>query len=434
MSKYIEPWSRRRFCLSLLIGLPVLINKANEPCPGEDKLQLGITGMTPKIFFCLWPMQKNSKRPRWILTRYAPLCSIQYHWRDSSAHKITEPFNLQRAASKDYTSELKHWPTFWSKRWLHNNCNSCTRGHNTVQHPVVFSSSGAILVMPPTKTNQAIHLTDQLTRKWGQRPATSNLMMQYRDSIFTLGIFPDANLMKRHDRVPAVGCFVIELSDIWRTALVAAIPLWVRTQLSSYDWHWRLGNCIWMKIAKEHMRGLWEAFRCCCCHLLTPYVLLPFHFGFTTTIFTQLGISRWSICIGACHAGTASWCDLRDPGWGDPGFRHHDLFWFLLGTSRSSCLVLALCCCFKDDPLRTGHTSCLVITSHCRHWILHSNCDVLFLCLGFGFFLVCLFLLFGVCVFVFGLSLFLFLSWNGIIDTCTTNQVAFHSIGSTCNN
>ena len=330
MSKYIEPWSRRRFCLSLLIGLPVLINKANEPCPGEDKLQLGITGMTPKIFFCLWPMQKNSKRPSGILTRYAPLCSIQYHWRDSSAHKITEPFNLQRAASKDYTSELKHWPTFWSKRWLHNNCNSCTRGHNTVQHPVVFSSSGAILVMPPTKTNQAIHLTDQLTRKWGQRPATSNLMMQCRDSIFTLGIFPDANLMKRHDRVPAVGCFVIELSDIWRTALVAAIPLWVRTQLSSYDWHWRLGNCIWMKIAKEHMRGLWEAFRCCCCHLLTPYVSLPFHFGFTTTIFTQLGISRWSICIGACHAGTASWCDLRDPGWGDPGFRHHDFFGFCL--------------------------------------------------------------------------------------------------------
>ena len=66
------------------------------------------------------------------------------------------------------------------------------------------------------------------------------------------------------------------------------------------------------------------------------------------------------------------------------------LFLFLLGTSRSSCYVLALCCCFKDDPLRTGHTSCLVITSHCRYWILHSNCDVLFLCLGFGvFWFVC---------------------------------------------
>ena len=39
------------------------------------------------------------------------------------------------------------------------------------------------------------------------------------------------------------------------------------------------------------------------------------------------------------------------------------------------------------------------------------------------------------CVFVlFGRLLVLFLSWNGIINTCTTNQVAFHSIGSTCNN
>ena len=77
------------------------------------------------------------------------------------------------------------------------------------------------------------------------------------------------------------------------------------------------------------------------------------------------------------------------PG-GIPGFGTTIFCLFLLGTSRSSCLVLALCGCFKDDPLRTGHTSCLVITSHCRHGILHSNCDVLFLCLGFGvFWFVC---------------------------------------------
>ena len=94
-------------------------------------------------------------------------------------------------------------------------------------------------------------------------------------------------------------------------------------------------------IAKEHMRGLWEAFRCCCCLLLTLYVSLPFHFSFTTTFFTQLGISRRSMCIGACHAGTASWCDLRDPGWGDPGFRHHDLFaWHLPVILLSFVLVL----------------------------------------------------------------------------------------------
>ena len=71
---------------------------------------------------------------------------------------------------------------------------------------------------------------------------------------------------------------------------------------------------------------------------------------------------------------------------------------FLLGTSRSSCFVLALCCCFKDDLLRTGHTSCLVITSHCRHWTYHSNCDFLFFVFGvWGFLLLVLALLVCFC-------------------------------------
>ena len=39
---------------------------------------------------------------------------------------------------------------------------------------------------------------------------------------------------------------------------------------------------------------------------------------------------------------------------------------FLFAWHRSVILFnLALCCCFKDDPLWTGHTSCLVTTSHC---------------------------------------------------------------------
>ena len=42
---------------------------------------------------------------------------------------------------------------------------------------------------------------------------------------------------------------------------------------------------------------------------------------------------------------------------------------FLLGTSRSSLKCLALSCCFKDDLLRTGHISCLVITFHRCFWI-----------------------------------------------------------------
>ena len=46
---------------------------------------------------------------------------------------------------------------------------------------------------------------------------------------------------------------------------------------------------------------------------------------------------------------------------------------FLLGTSRSSLKCLALNCCFKDDLLRTGHISCLVITFHRCFWICHST-------------------------------------------------------------
>ena len=49
--------------------------------------------------------------------------------------------------------------------------------------------------------------------------------MQSRNTIFALGIFPDANWMKRHDRVPAVGGLTIELSDIQNTALDTAISL-----------------------------------------------------------------------------------------------------------------------------------------------------------------------------------------------------------------
>ena len=165
MSKYIEPWSRCRFCLSQFSGLPVLTNKASKPCPGESKLQFGLTAMTPKISFCSWPMPRSSKRPSGILTKCAISCSIQYHWRDSSAHRIIEPFNLQRAASKGYTSELKHWPMYWSKQLLRNNCNLCICGHNTAQYPTVHSSSRAILVLPITKMSLATQLTDQLTRK-----------------------------------------------------------------------------------------------------------------------------------------------------------------------------------------------------------------------------------------------------------------------------
>ena len=71
MSKYIEPWSRRRFASGKSLDFPALTSKANEPCLSGYKLQLGLTGMTRKISSCSWPMPKNSKKPSEILKRCA---------------------------------------------------------------------------------------------------------------------------------------------------------------------------------------------------------------------------------------------------------------------------------------------------------------------------------------------------------------------------
>ena len=100
------------------------------------KPMFGLTGMTPKIFFCSWPMPRNSKKPSGISTRFVPSCSIQYHWRDSSAHKTIEPFNLQRAAFKVYTSELKHLPiTLISQQlqFMHMRAQHGPTSHSTFQ-------------------------------------------------------------------------------------------------------------------------------------------------------------------------------------------------------------------------------------------------------------------------------------------------------------
>ena len=71
VSKYIEPWSRRRFASAKSLDFPALTSKANEPCLSGYKLQLGLTGMTRKISSCSWPMPKNSKKPSEILKRCA---------------------------------------------------------------------------------------------------------------------------------------------------------------------------------------------------------------------------------------------------------------------------------------------------------------------------------------------------------------------------
>ena len=182
---------------------------------------------------------------------------------------------------------------------------------------------------------------------------------------------------------------------------------------------------MWMMIAKEHMRGLWEACRCCCCLLFTLYVSLPFHFSFTTMFFTLLGTSMRSMCIGACHAGLASWCDLRDPGWGDPGFRHYDFFaWHLPVILFRFGVVLLL----QGWPAQDGahKLPCHYVS------LLHLDIHSTLWCFAFVLFCVGLFFV-GLVVLVW-LPFFLFSPWNGSIITCTTNQEAFLNIGFTNSN
>ena len=55
-----------------------------------------------------------------------------------------------------------------------------------------------------------------------------------------------------------------------------------------------------------------------------PCFTLLFHCGSSSHHFCcdpALSVFA-SKCQGVCHAGMAALCDLGDPGWGDPWFRH----------------------------------------------------------------------------------------------------------------
>ena len=62
-----------------------------------------------------------------------------------------------------------------------------------------------------------------------------------------------------------------------------------------------------------------------------------------------------------CTASTtASHCDLRDPGWGDPGSLHCDFFaWHL--SAHPMMFLVCPSVASMDGLLGTRHISCLVI-------------------------------------------------------------------------
>ena len=186
-----------------------------------------------------------------------------------------------------------------------------------------------------------------------------------------------------------------------------------------------------LMIAKAHMRGLWEAGVCSC--FFTLYVSLSFH----ADRFHTPGISMRSMCTGACHACTASHCDLRDPGWGDPGSLHCDFFVWHLSAHP---LVFSFCpsVASMDGLLRTRHISCLVMIFTSSSWCSFH----LFVCFcGCGLVCFCwLFLCFSFCCGCFLFPGFCFVFVSRFLGGMTSHGLAprirkaCHSTGFTCSN
>ena len=103
-----------------------------------------------------------------------------------------------------------------------------------------------------------------------------------------------------------------------------------------------------MMIAKAHMDSERRA-AVLVTSFFTRYVSLSFH-----PRFHSPGTPTWSICISACHACTASQCDLWDPGWRDPGFRHCDFF-ALAPIGPSGNFFCFLSCSFQRTARYEAH-------------------------------------------------------------------------------
>ena len=162
-----------------------------------------------------------------------------------------------------------------------------------------------------------------------------------------------------------------------------------------------------LMLGKELLSGLWVRPECrsFCCHFHTrPCLTLLFHRSLFSHHFRcdpALSVFA-SKCQGECHAWTAALCDLGDPGWGDPWFRH----WALLLLSPTYvalwCGLCLFCVVSFFGPFSEWHIRCHhACNSHC--W-LRSHCSLSFL---FGFCFGCVFLLFLLCCFWFAFLSFL---------------------------
>ena len=82
---------------------------------------------------------------------------------------------------------------------------------------------------------------------------------------------------------------------------------------------------------------------------------------------------------GACYALWASRCDLRDPGWGDPGFPRRWSCLLFLHLLRALAVMFWTRVCFLQDRIHR-HTSCCNLTR------AHMSITTVFLCCFFCWF------------------------------------------------
>ena len=145
-----------------------------------------------------------------------------------------------------------------------------------------------------------------------------------------------------------------------------------------------------------------------------------------------------SMCTGACHACTASHCDLRDPGWGDPGSRHCDFFAWHLSAHPVMFFVGLSFCCFNGWPARyeAHKLPCYCVFSPVVHdAVIPPFCGFLWVFLvSVCWFFVFRFLLLWFVFFVLFLLVFVSLCGMTSHGLAPRIQEACHSIGFTCSN
>ena len=110
-----------------------------------------------------------------------------------------------------------------------------------------------------------------------------------------------------------------------------------------FCWAWPRSSCCFVALETKRKSGwgicgsslfvlLWFCVMICHFHRYRPIALC-------TAFFTAYVVIR--TVPQSINGQTRGKKDLRDPGWGDPGFRHHDFFaWHLPVIGLSLSLVL----------------------------------------------------------------------------------------------